>query len=308
MECEKYFDLIDDFVEGDLGHQAASYINSHLLFCHECKNYYETLKREREIYENYFEIETSTDLWTQLQSKLEAVGTKSALKTTGKFAAVFHWKQDIFKHLRLTPTLVGTTILIFGIGIGLLNFLFDHEISENVLVIEAESIRNQNEGGNFVETIKDKSQISVKNTGNAQDYFTLIKKMFSENRALKEEIAFGTKAKRAFLNKANSTQQLISAKEKKEPAKNARPNGKVQARQLLKDDADKEVEGDFYALPFAGISEEPNEELQILRVDLPRSTLFALGLNLPLEGEDQKVKTDLLVGSDGVTRAIRLVK
>ena len=69
-----------------------------------------------------------------------------------------------------------------------------------------------------------------------------------------------------------------------------------------------EEAGDFYAIAFAGNLENSDEELQIRRVELPRSSLIALGLKLPVENEDVQIKTDLLVSSDGVTRAIRVVK
>ena len=69
----------------------------------------------------------------------------------------------------------------------------------------------------------------------------------------------------------------------------------------------KESAGEFYALAFAGNPGENGEELQIVRAELSRSSLFALGVNLPIENESEKIKTDLLVGTDGVARAIRFV-
>jgi hypothetical protein len=68
-----------------------------------------------------------------------------------------------------------------------------------------------------------------------------------------------------------------------------------------------EPTGEFYALAFAGNPGENGEELQIVRAELSRSSLFALGVNLPIENESEKIKTDLLVGADGVARAIRFV-
>ncbi len=65
--------------------------------------------------------------------------------------------------------------------------------------------------------------------------------------------------------------------------------------------------GEFYALAFAGNPGETGEELRIVRAELSRSSLFALGVNLPIENESEKIKTDLLVGADGVARAIRFV-
>jgi hypothetical protein len=64
----------------------------------------------------------------------------------------------------------------------------------------------------------------------------------------------------------------------------------------------------FYSLSFPGNWEADGEILQIVRTEVSRSELFALGVNLPVENESAKVKTDLLVGGDGVARAIRIVE
>jgi len=64
---------------------------------------------------------------------------------------------------------------------------------------------------------------------------------------------------------------------------------------------------EFYPIGDAG---DPRETAggHIVRVEMPRSSLFALGVNVPLENDSETVKADLLVGADGVTRAIRVVK
>jgi hypothetical protein len=46
----------------------------------------------------------------------------------------------------------------------------------------------------------------------------------------------------------------------------------------------------------------------LVRVELPRSSLVAMGVDPPAENDAQKVKTDLLIGSDGVMKAVRFVK
>lgn len=67
-------------------------------------------------------------------------------------------------------------------------------------------------------------------------------------------------------------------------------------------------ENEFYALSYAGDPNETERGGRIVRVDIPRATLFAMGFDLPLENESETVRADLLVGSDGVTRAVRVVK
>ena len=70
---------------------------------------------------------------------------------------------------------------------------------------------------------------------------------------------------------------------------------------------DQDTPGEFYALADLHPSEEATRNGRIIRVELPRASLVALGVNLPLDSDKQMIKTDLLVGPDGVPRAIRLV-
>ena len=95
----------------------------------------------------------------------------------------------------------------------------------------------------------------------------------------------------------NATKKIITETPDKKPKPVNKPL-KIQ----------KENVSEFYALTYTGNSIETEENLHIVRVELPRSSLFALGVNIQLENEPGKIKTDLLVGSDGVTRAIRFVK
>lgn len=69
-----------------------------------------------------------------------------------------------------------------------------------------------------------------------------------------------------------------------------------------------EPSGEFYAVTYAGNPGEAGEDLQIIRADLSPSSLFALGVNLPVENENAKIRTDMLVGSDGIVRGIRFVR
>ena len=66
--------------------------------------------------------------------------------------------------------------------------------------------------------------------------------------------------------------------------------------------------GEFYAVSYAGDRNEMERGGRIIRVDMPRSALFAMGVNIPLENDAEVIKADLLVGNDGVTRAIRVVE
>jgi hypothetical protein len=66
--------------------------------------------------------------------------------------------------------------------------------------------------------------------------------------------------------------------------------------------------GEFYALAHVPNVPEAAADAQVVRVEVPRASLVALGINLPLDNTAENIKTDLLVGADGVPRAIRLVE
>lgn len=64
----------------------------------------------------------------------------------------------------------------------------------------------------------------------------------------------------------------------------------------------------FYSLPVAGNWEVTGDDLKIVRAELSKSELFALGVSLPVENDFARVKTDLLVGTNGMAVAIRIVE
>ena len=65
---------------------------------------------------------------------------------------------------------------------------------------------------------------------------------------------------------------------------------------------------DFIAVTYTGDGGESARGGRVVRVDVPRSTLFAMGFDVSLENDSPTVKADLLIGPDGVTRAVRLVE
>jgi len=52
---------------------------------------------------------------------------------------------------------------------------------------------------------------------------------------------------------------------------------------------------------------EPNDDTNLVRVEMPRSALMALGITVSSEGISERVEADVLLGPDGVARAVRLL-
>src|SRR5262249_46081188 len=69
---------------------------------------------------------------------------------------------------------------------------------------------------------------------------------------------------------------------------------------------------DFFPLSYSDDQKPMESEevirVQVIRVQMPRPALIAFGLPVNIERADVPVKADLLVGEDGLARAIRFVR
>ena len=70
-------------------------------------------------------------------------------------------------------------------------------------------------------------------------------------------------------------------------------------------DADA-AEGEFMALPNAARL-APNEDGNLVRVEVPRSTMIALGYPVAADQGAELVQADVVLGSDGLARAVRFL-
>jgi len=74
---------------------------------------------------------------------------------------------------------------------------------------------------------------------------------------------------------------------------------------LTADMDDAEDSNGFTPLPNAeGL--EPNGDLNVVSVEVPQSAVVAAGIPLADDGAPEMVKADVMLGSDGLARAIRL--
>jgi hypothetical protein len=70
---------------------------------------------------------------------------------------------------------------------------------------------------------------------------------------------------------------------------------------------DSEYATEFLPLTY-GADQKPMESGKVIRVQMPRSALITFGLPVNVERADTPVKADLLIGEDGLARAIRFVR
>ena len=64
--------------------------------------------------------------------------------------------------------------------------------------------------------------------------------------------------------------------------------------------------GDFIPLPNAQQVGE-NEDLDVVRVEVPRSAMLAVGLPVSSERVTELVEADVMLGADGLARAVRFI-
>lgn len=70
--------------------------------------------------------------------------------------------------------------------------------------------------------------------------------------------------------------------------------------------AREEVMTEFLPLTYGGLSQV--DDGQVIRIEVPRSALQSFGLPVNIERAGERVKADVLLGHDGVARAIRFVR
>jgi hypothetical protein len=68
----------------------------------------------------------------------------------------------------------------------------------------------------------------------------------------------------------------------------------------------KEIATDFIPLTYG--NPDLGADAQMVRVELPRSAMASFGLPVNMDRADQRVKADVLLGADGLARAIRFVQ
>jgi len=69
----------------------------------------------------------------------------------------------------------------------------------------------------------------------------------------------------------------------------------------------EEIATDFVPVGYGSALDLRDGGGQLVRVELPRSALTRFGLPMNMNRADERVKADVLVGPDGLPRAIRFV-
>lgn len=136
-------------------------------------------------------------------------------------------------------------------------------------------------------SIEEAQIVSSENPPQTEDFHSPTEEVKKESEIQPRKIGFTTKSK-------VSNKPLIFAKTMRKQKSVSSPQVEIKR------------DAPFIALTFAGNFGE--EERQIVRVEMSREKLLAFGVAVNAENESEKIKADLLIGADGVARAIRLVE
>jgi hypothetical protein len=109
------------------------------------------------------------------------------------------------------------------------------------------------------------------------------------------------KPQRRRQNKPDSEPQLIRPGDREAIASNSAKNSSTAP------DYNHEIATEFLPLGY-GNALNLQDGGQIVRVEVPRSTLVSFGLPVNLNRSSERVKAELLVGVDGSARAIRFIQ
>lgn len=81
----------------------------------------------------------------------------------------------------------------------------------------------------------------------------------------------------------------------------------IPAKSVRVEAAEEEIEIATDYLPLTYVANSEEQSGQVMRVEMPRSAMLALGLPVEDEPTGERVKADVIVGDDGLALAIRFV-
>ena len=69
----------------------------------------------------------------------------------------------------------------------------------------------------------------------------------------------------------------------------------------------REIYTEYFPINDTG-STAPSEEFQVVRVSLPRSAMASFGLPVHPAQANERINADVIIGADGIARAVRFVR
>jgi len=151
MKCEQCLDTIQEYLEGELDERTTGFITAHLAGCAACAQVYDELQREQEMYAGFFnEVKESPALWSAVRASIEK---EKAVNARPPVVSTRFWFSGPLSYPRFS-LVFALSLLLIGIGIGLLRLLSSHRSRSEDLAVSsqpggaASPLQNQIKRGN----------------------------------------------------------------------------------------------------------------------------------------------------------------
>lgn len=230
-------------------------------------------------------IVANPNLFASIENKIKIAENKELNKEAKLSLAGFGWMQPLFENRQLALSAFAILVIL-------------------TIFMTVITFSNQ-----------DSNEFAQKTVEETQTKVIKSQKSIAPTE-VKEKESFADEKQTAIKNEKIKTQRFnkktISAKpskvSKKKVVKTKRQQKPKATKPNLSQMAENQTPKVFYSLPFNENRTIANENLQVVRTEISRSELFALGLKVQLENVKPKIKAELLVDMDGKARALRLVE
>ena len=215
------------------------------------------------------EIAASPRLWWNVR---KAVETEKARREKSWFAA---FRPQILAFGALA------VLVCFGLAILFLNF----RNTSNAPVAETNLVQSATE--EIARTPQDNVNVSPKDD--------------SENPEIPKQNVT-TPAEKITAKNAAPKSKLVAKNQRRENS--AKQSDKPSRKEISPEAAVEETKTDFIALSYAANTESG----QIVRVKVPSAMMVSLGVKANVENSSELVSAEVIIGDDGLARAIRFIR
>lgn len=236
MNCEKYADLIEELIGGELETARAGAVDSHLRACPACAAFYKTARREKEVYAAYLaDAEPPRDLWARFQAKLEAEAP--AVLPVPEPVAAAGWKTVMVGFFRPLPAFGLAAALVAG-GLGLSSFMRRETGADSGNAARSE-LKNAPAAPELKDREPPKSTADAKVDDPLRDSPKIVKTADKSDSVARRQA--GRADKKTAAVKPPKIREKTVVAEKKKPAE-AQPNEKQLALRALEKSATAQIE------------------------------------------------------------------
>jgi hypothetical protein len=242
MNCERYFDLIQDLLEDELDEHHAAWAEAHIFACRRCREQYETLRTAREIYSQYlFETEPPPDSWANFEARLAAENAKADGEKVAVASRFLRRRQRMFG-FSLSPAAAAMAALLVACGgIAFVLWQSDSTRKDGDKYIAEMETRNSPKPTQTNET-SEKPTTDLRVQSVTSDYAQKNKNLIAESKSLKTR-SNSLSGKKSFAETVKNNQKPASSNAKRNSATEIRLNEENRLADLQAQNLETEIAG-----------------------------------------------------------------